>query len=615
MNPRRRSFLPLLFLLSFAAIALYSFHYSSSSSLNLSLSLSPPNPNHNPNPNPTFLIKLLAFDRIDSLHRCLRSLAAADYAADRVALHVFLDHFVPPADPVNGSAVLDRKLEESRRILELVDGFRWTHGEKLVHYRTANAGLQAQWLEAWWPSSDDEFAFVVEDDLELSPLYYKFLKGLVLKYYYDRSNYSPSIFGASLQRPRFVAGKHGNKLQVDNETHLFLYQMVGTWGQLLFPKQWKEFRLWYDVHKSKGIKPILQGMVTTGWYKRMGERIWTPWFIKFIHSQGYYNIYTNFQQERALSISHRDAGVNYGRKVGPDSNLLDGSSLDFNLWELQPLRNLKLYDFCFREVFPGRIVRSFHQLGPVLEPLQEQKTIILISLYRTEKSSARNLICHLEKVGMQNYILISDNSEFLMDLTRRGYPVIDASQLIYTIRGYTSLGSENSRKELVKEILVKANVIKYSLELGYNIWLIEGNVIPISATLPVPSDQSYDFFAALDSELLFIRSSQTSLSIWVDSFILKAATEGNSVSMQYRSFIYLIAKALETKGALRLWRLNEWAIAINNMNPTTANESGKNLVFWPHDMAWTSVQRELQRLDLWLIDVDSSCTAVFCHQR
>ncbi|XP_072985888.1 uncharacterized protein [Typha latifolia] len=591
MNPRRRSFLPLLFLLSFAAIALYSFHYSSSSSLNLSLSLSPPNPNHNPNPNPTFLIKLLAFDRIDSLHRCLRSLAAADYAADRVALHVFLDHFVPPADPVNGSAVLDRKLEESRRILELVDGFRWTHGEKLVHYRTANAGLQAQWLEAWWPSSDDEFAFVVEDDLELSPLYYKFLKGLVLKYYYDRSNYSPSIFGASLQRPRWLA--HGVSFSFQNNGKNSVCGMMYT-----NPKESNQFC-----------------KVTTGWYKRMGERIWTPWFIKFIHSQGYYNIYTNFQQERALSISHRDAGVNYGRKVGPDSNLLDGSSLDFNLWELQPLRNLKLYDFCFREVFPGRIVRSFHQLGPVLEPLQEQKTIILISLYRTEKSSARNLICHLEKVGMQNYILISDNSEFLMDLTRRGYPVIDASQLIYTIRGYTSLGSENSRKELVKEILVKANVIKYSLELGYNIWLIEGNVIPISATLPVPSDQSYDFFAALDSELLFIRSSQTSLSIWVDSFILKAATEGNSVSMQYRSFIYLIAKALETKGALRLWRLNEWAIAINNMNPTTANESGKNLVFWPHDMAWTSVQRELQRLDLWLIDVDSSCTAVFCHQR
>jgi hypothetical protein len=39
--------------------------------------------------------------------------------------------------------------------------------------------------------------------------------------------------------------------------------MVGTWGQLLFPKPWKEFRLWYDEQKAKGIKPILQGMVNS----------------------------------------------------------------------------------------------------------------------------------------------------------------------------------------------------------------------------------------------------------------------------------------------------------------------------------------------------------------
>lgn len=75
-----------------------------------------------------------------------------------------------------------------------------------MHYRTGNVGLQAQWLEAWWPASDDEFAFVVEDDLEVSPLYYEFVKTLIVNFYYNGSNYSPSIFGATLQRARFVPG-------------------------------------------------------------------------------------------------------------------------------------------------------------------------------------------------------------------------------------------------------------------------------------------------------------------------------------------------------------------------------------------------------------------------
>lgn len=76
--------------------------------------------------------------------------------------------------------------------------------------------------------------------------------------------------------------------------------------------------------------------MTTGWYRKLGERIWTPWFIKFVHAHGYFNIYTNFLHERALSVSHRDAGVNYGKTAGPDSYLLDENSLDFNFLEMPP---------------------------------------------------------------------------------------------------------------------------------------------------------------------------------------------------------------------------------------------------------------------------------------
>ncbi|KAK1319692.1 hypothetical protein QJS10_CPB04g00468 [Acorus calamus] len=252
MSPKKRS-LPILLLLIFSITAILIFSYNRPSLQ--TLDLTPQNPNLTPRQSFSLTIKVLAYDRPPSLRRCLRSLASADYSGDSVDLHVFLDHFK------NSSSNVDANLEASRRTLEFLDGFAWRFGRKVVHYRTGNAGLQAQWLEAWWPGSDDEFAFVVEDDLEVSPVFYRYLKGLILKYYYDPANYSPSIYGASLQRPRFVAGKHGNKLQVDDDVRLFLYQMVGTWGQLLFPKPWKEFRLWYDEHKTKNIKPIIEHML------------------------------------------------------------------------------------------------------------------------------------------------------------------------------------------------------------------------------------------------------------------------------------------------------------------------------------------------------------------
>ncbi|KAI9195256.1 hypothetical protein LWI28_013268 [Acer negundo] len=177
--------------------------------------------------------------------------------------------------------------------------------------------------------------------------------------------------------------------------HVFLYQIVGTWGQLLFPKPWKEFRSWYDEHKAKGIKPYLDGMVTNGWYKKTGERIWTPCFIKFILFCGYFNIYTNFPNERVLSVSYRIAGVNYGKTAGPDAQLLDENSLYYNFLKMQPLSNLKSYDFCFREVFPGKVVWNADELSSIFPSLQKQETILLVSLFGLSEAVIRNLLCHL----------------------------------------------------------------------------------------------------------------------------------------------------------------------------------------------------------------------------
>ena len=154
--------------------------------------------------------------------------------------------------------------------------------------------------------------------------------------------------------------------------------------------------------------------MTNGWYKRLGERIWTPWFIKFIHSRGYFNIYTNFQNERALSVSHRDAGVNYGKTAGPDSELLNKSTITSDFLKLQPLSNLKWYDYCFSEVVSGRVVRSLNELGAILPSVQRDKTIVLVSLFDAEKMFIRNLLCHFENLYTQNHIFIGSGSELFI---------------------------------------------------------------------------------------------------------------------------------------------------------------------------------------------------------
>ncbi|KAJ4774622.1 transferring glycosyl group transferase [Rhynchospora pubera] len=597
MHSKRRPFLPFFLLLSFvsfAAILLYSCHYSSSLPPSLSSANSSPNSSKF-----KFVIKVLAYNRLAPLKRCLHSLSRAQYGSDRVDLHIHLDHFKQPES--KNRSVIQERIDSDHQILDFLDGFRWRNGEKQIMYNSENRGLQAQWIQAWWPQSNDEFAFIVEDDLELSPLFYQFLKKAIMIYYYDKSNYDPSVFGISLQRPRFVAGKHGNKIELDGDTRLLLYQMVGTWGQLLFPKPWKEFRLWYNDHKAKDIKPLLQGMVTTGWYKKMGERIWTPWFIKFIHTRGYFNIYTNFGRERALSVSHRDAGVNYGKNAGPDSDLIMKKTADFELFRMKPLGELRWYNFCFKEVFPGRIVNRLNQLENVLKTVQNDKTVTLVSLHGTRESVVRNLICYFEKNGLQNYVFWGDDLELLHDLARRGHPVIYGNNLLV---------DEISGMDFTKLTVVKGYLIRKFLELGYNIWLMDGNMVPVTNALPKLFDQSFDFLARDDVELMFLRNSLNTRKFWNDNFISHLA--GKNKYSEKVSFVGLISKALEKNNHLKVGTLDEWIVlvSLSTYNKDSTVSGRDTVVYWS---GLSPVERELQKVDLWLLDEDSSCNAVVCH--
>ncbi|OMO53339.1 hypothetical protein CCACVL1_28710 [Corchorus capsularis] len=516
---------------------------------------------------------------------------------------------IPELPPNEGPQVFNGKF---------VDGFEWRWGQKIVHYRTTNVGLQAQWLEAWWPTSDDEFAFVVEDDLELSPLYYKFLRALILNYYYNASNFSPFVYGASLQRPRFVPGKHGNKMLLDSTSGLFLYQLVGTWGQLLFPKPWKEFRLWYDEHKAKEMKPFLEGMVTTGWYKKMGERIWTPWFIKFIHSRGYFNIYTKFPDEKSLSVSHRDVGVNYGKTAGPDSQLLDVNSFDSTFMEMKPLSTLKWYDFCFREVIPGRVVRNLNDLGSILPSVQTKELVVLVSLFGVPEAVTRNLLCHFERLDIRNHIFIGPATDFLFDLAQRGHPVIDADQFLSNIRAYKSMGIQESKARFMKDVLSKAYVVKKSLEFSYNTLVVDGNMVFVSNDLILESIDSTDYFYAGESlGFFFVKNSPSAHKTLSDQFLydFAAMVDKTSLPGQSRNFASEMTKLLEQKG-VRVKRIDEksFVMEIGNQNRNQTLETNRKVVYWSTGLEIDSIREQLQELSLWVLDNDFSCTAVVCHK-
>jgi hypothetical protein len=60
-------------------------------------------------------------------------------------------------------------------------------------------------------------------------------------------------------------------------------------------------------------------------------------------------------------------------------------------------------------------------------------------------------------------------------LAHRGHAGIDAIELMQSIKMSSSMNNDG----FVKEILAKDYVIQYCLDLGYSLWVLDANMIPL----------------------------------------------------------------------------------------------------------------------------------------
>jgi hypothetical protein len=142
------------------------------------------------------------------LERLLASLKQADYLEDEVDLFVHLD-----AGPHQQEAA------------DIALAFEWPFGFMNVSSSSVRKGLLRTILGAWKPRDADEIGIILEDDHEVSPLFYAWVKYSTLTYRYD-----------SLQRNRLSASLGGSKLY-----GVSLYTPKVSTTQ--FPKQFHPFDL------------------------------------------------------------------------------------------------------------------------------------------------------------------------------------------------------------------------------------------------------------------------------------------------------------------------------------------------------------------------------------
>lgn len=259
-------------------------------------------------------ISIITQNRAGSLDRLLKSISNAYFLGDEVAI----------------TFNMDSKVDEAT--LKAVNAFAWPHGAKVLRRRIIQGGLIRAVSESWYPSTDDEFGLLLEDDIEVSPYFYLWIKYALLAYHYDPqvslpelssiSLYTPRLVEVVKERPKWNATDYFKRIHPNTP---YLHQLPCSWGAVFLPKQWREFYVYMNTRFTEDAKanPVqIPKSRTNGW-----QASWKKFLIDMMYLRGYVTLYPNFPNQASFSTNHMEPGAHISAK----DNVVKHDKSDFEV--------------------------------------------------------------------------------------------------------------------------------------------------------------------------------------------------------------------------------------------------------------------------------------------
>ncbi|CAG8522497.1 17655_t:CDS:2 [Acaulospora morrowiae] len=251
---------------------------------------------------PKIQLQVITQDRPDSLARLIRSLNSSYYFGDSTPLTINMDR---KADPVT---------------IEYCKTLRWNNGRKNVRHRIVQGGLMAAVVESYYPVDDNDYAILLEDDVELSPFYYSWTKYSILKYRYGTNRTLVGrMYGVSLYSTR-VSELHLTGRQPFNPSSSFegtnypsyspyLGQVPCSWGAAFFPEVWREFHRYFIARLEDWNGLRVQNITVPESRSNKWSNSWKRFFIELVYLRGYVMLYPNYEKFQSLSTNHAEVGA------------------------------------------------------------------------------------------------------------------------------------------------------------------------------------------------------------------------------------------------------------------------------------------------------------------
>jgi glycosyltransferase involved in cell wall biosynthesis len=259
---------------------------------------------------------VIVFNRAQSLAKLLDSLSNADYMGDHVVVDIWIDR--------STNDVIDSETYQT------AVAFQFKHGEVIVHNQTGHVGIRGQWMDTWRPAPDSkEIALILEDDLSVSPHFYRWLKAAHSAY-----GDLDVVNGFSLQGYSVKHGKASGNLRAPDPNIVLLYPILGCWGFSPKRENWEHFRAWYKVASQiPSFSPLVPYHKPHQWYTNLSklkqeDSMWEIWHLCYSWVHKEFTLYPNLPNSQGLTINRREAGLHYtsqqteAAKLRPDPLLM-----------------------------------------------------------------------------------------------------------------------------------------------------------------------------------------------------------------------------------------------------------------------------------------------------
>lgn len=183
-----------------------------------------------------------------------------------------------------------------QEIINSMKNFIWEYGELKIIKHDKNLGLKNNVLFCGDLSVNYDAVIVLEDDLVVSNMFYKFAVQVLKKYQeFDM------IAGISLYSHHTNIGAKLPFFPKYNGFDTYLMQYAQSWGQVWSQKMWMNFRIWFnkfDIHNfnKKGIPDYIL---------EWDNKSWLKYYLIYIIDKNLFFVYPYF----SLTTNYSERGV------------------------------------------------------------------------------------------------------------------------------------------------------------------------------------------------------------------------------------------------------------------------------------------------------------------